>query len=244
MLPPDLCQGNSGYAFFTTSSDMFMLFVVIIMIKRLPNLLILCLLALLVWFLWQKPAVSPEQPIVRIALPHAERSATAEATLWRVVTRRLVSHASVNTLSYRLQQMGLTPMEIRSQEEVTLHAFDDARQYNSWQDASAASEQWKAKGVDVNVIKVDDSLYMLGLGRLYQEKYALLLQQKLRQTGMLYRYQRRTVSVPTWRFTFAATDRGRAETLWKQLEDTGVMMPVLMPESRFQIQYSKAAEQE
>jgi len=225
---------------------MFSLFATIIMIKRLPNILIFCLLALLVWFLWQKPAGSPEQPVVRIAVPHTERAGTADetVTLWRVVTRRLVSRASVNTLSYRLQQMGLTPIEIRTQEEVTLHAFDDAAEYKSWKEASAATERWKEKGVDVNVIKVDDTQYMLGLGRLYQEKYALLLQQKLQQTGILYRYQRRSVAVPAWRFTFDATDRGRAEILWKQLEETGVMMPVFMPESRFQMQYGKAAEQQ
>jgi len=210
------------------------------MIKRLPIILILCLLAVLAWLMWQKPAVAPVQRAVRTALPvQPERAGVTDEKpeSWRVVTRRLVSRASVHTLRYRLQQMGLTPVELSGVEEVTLHAFDDAALYKTRQAASIAAEAWKAKNIDVNVIKVDDTLYMLGLGRLYQEKYAELMQQTLEQTGMLYRYQRRSVPVPTWRFTFPSGDHASAQHLWKQLEDTGVLMPVLMSESRFQSLY-------
>lgn len=242
MLPPDCCQGNSRYgACFTTVADMFSFSSANAMIKRFPSILILCLLALLAWFLWQKPAVAPEQKAVRTAMPEMTEQAGAgdrhQSQLWRVVTRRLVSRASVNTLDDRLQEMGLTPIELSMAEEVTVHAFDDATLYKTREEASVAAQLWKGKGFDVNLIKVDDTTYMLGLGRLYQEKHALLLQQKLKRMGMAYRYQRRAVPVTTWRFTFAASDRAGAQQLWQKLENSGVLMPVLMTEVQFQRLY-------
>ncbi len=226
---------------FTSSADMFSFSSANAMIKRLPTILILCLLAVLAWFLWQKPAAAPDQQAVRTAMPEIPKQAKAggdqHSQLWRVVTRRLVSRASVNTLDARLHQMGLTPIELSMEEEVTVHAFDDATLYKTREEASVAAQLWKEKGLDVNLIKVDDTTYMLGLGRLYQEKHALLLQQKLKQTGMAYRYQRRAVPVTTWRFTFAASDRADAQQLWQQLENSGVLMPVLMTEVQFQQLY-------
>jgi len=220
-------------ACFTSLPYMFSLFATITMIKRLSSILLLCLLAVLVWFLWQKPALAPAQKPVRIAVPEQaglDGEINKKVKLWRVVTRRLVTRTAANSLSHRLKQMGLAPIELSRLEKVTLYAFDDAVLYKTQKEASIAAELWRAKGIDVDIIKVNDALYMLGLGRLYQRKYAEMLQQELDKTGKLYRYQRRRVAIPTWRFTFPAGKRASAQALWKQLEETGVMMPVLMPE--------------
>ncbi|WP_176582342.1 hypothetical protein [Mariprofundus erugo] len=201
----------------------------------------LCLCALLAWFAWQRPAAAPVQGSVRIHLPdEVWQAEAARHAQWRVVTRRLVSRASANTLHYRLSQLQLSPIAILRTEEVVLHAFDDARLYASRGEAVAAAVMWRQAGIEVNIIRVNQSLYMVGLGRLYQDRYAELLQQRLDREGRPYRYERRIVPIPTWRFTFAATDMVAARVLWKKLEASGVMMPVMMPEVRFQLLYGSS----
>lgn len=208
------------------------------MIKRLIISISLCLCALLAWFAWQRPAAAPEQGSVRIHLPDEAWQAEGERyAQWRVVTRRLVSRASAKTLHYRLGQLELSPIAILRTEEVVLHAFDDAQLYRSRKDAVAAALVWRQAGIEVNVIRVNDALYMVGLGRLYQDRYAELLQQRLDREGRPYRYERRVVPIPAWRFTFSPQDIGAARALWKKLEASGVMMPVMMPEVRFQLLY-------
>jgi len=207
-------------------------------IKQLLKTGVILVLAGLSWFFWQKPAVMPVADAVHIRLPEINKPVLEEQGGWHVLSRRMVTRMAVDALQERMLSMGLEPVLLHGREEVTLHAFDDAKQFHSRAEAEQAERQWQEKGVDVALIPVRDTLFMLGLGRLYQDKYAEDLQQQLDATGLPYRYQRRSVSIPTWRFSFPAQDRDKAEQLWRQLEDTGVVMPVLMRENRFQQLFS------
>jgi len=232
MLPPDQWQGNSGYQQGFTNSPVMSRFFRIM--TRLVKYLAIVLLALLAWFFWQQPAVMPVEKTAHTLLPAIEGQV---ADQWRVVTRRMVTDAAVTALTDRLRALGLTPVTLNSREEVTLHAFDDAIIYDTRSAADLAAQRWKDKGMAVNIIEVSDTVYLIGLGRLYQDENAGLLQQELQKSGMPYRYQRRNVMLPAWRFTFSPLAHGDAQQLWKQLADSGVAMPVLMPESRFQLLY-------
>ena len=69
------------------------------------------------------------------------------------------------------------------------------------------------------------------------------MQERLKKIGKPYRYQRRSIPVPTWRFTFAASDKQQAEKTWKQLQSSGISMPVLIPEKHFQETYADRKEE-
>ncbi|MDX8406003.1 MAG: hypothetical protein R8K50_07620 [Mariprofundus sp.] len=194
------------------------------------------LLAALAWFFWQQPAVVGVHKVVHMPLP-VQAGAEQVTEKWRVVTRRMVTRPAVEALTQRLFALGLAPVTLNSQEEVTLHAFDDAMIYDTRSAADLAAQAWQVKGMEVNIIEVNATTYLIGLGRLYQDENAELLQQDLQKTGMPYRYQRRSVKLPAWRFTFPPLGRVEAQQLWQRLTDTGVAMPVLIPESRFLSMY-------
>jgi len=196
------------------------------------------LLIALAWLAWQTPARAPEPRTLRVTIPEPPastgQSPVADKTMWYILTRRVVSKAAVSSLQRRLTSMKLTPVTVKAQEDVIMHAFDDAILFKTNREAWAASRIWNSHGIESTVIKAEEAgVYLIGLGRFYQTKYAEGIQRKLDKIGRKYRYQQRTVPIPTWRFTFPASDKQQAEKLWKKLHDTGVIMPVMMPEDRF-----------
>lgn len=215
--------------------------------------MLVMLLAGLAWLAWQRPAPAPTPLPVRAAIPalpaaaadtrtrEAGRPESADRELWRVVTHRLVTPAAATTLQRQLQQMQLNPLVLTSRESVTLHVFDDPDRFDTAVEARQRKESWLQNRIDAFVIEDEDGLYMVGLGRFYQVEHAEEVQDRLRSTGMSYSYRRRTIPIPIFRFTFAAGHKQQAERLWKQLQAAGIMMPVLMPEDRFQELYGNPA---
>ncbi|MDQ6992448.1 MAG: hypothetical protein Q9M31_03165 [Mariprofundus sp.] len=209
------------------------------MIRKFLILFAIVLMASLAWFFLQKPVKGVTPNTVHTVLPKQNQSVGRGVTdeRWRVVTRRLITRLAADQLFIRLQAMGLTPIKITGVENVLLHAFDDTLIYKSRQAALLAEQLWQEDGLETAIIVVGKARFMIGLGRLYQQQYAQELQEKLEKTGRVYRYQQRSMPIPSWRFTFDALDRTAADTLWKQLDESGVMMPVLISEVQFQSLY-------
>jgi len=211
-------------------------------------------LASLVWLAWQKPLPAPAPASVQTSLPpgltnnsNADTSSPASETispqqLWRVITHRVMSKEGITALQKRLRAIGLNPLIIRSMEDMTMHSFDDAVLFKSHRQAQAIAEFWQQHDIETNIIKAAKGVYLLGLGRLYQVKYAEGMQKKLDQIGRKYRYQKRRVPIPVIRFTFPPDSKQEAEKLWKKLNVTGVMMPVLMSETQFQKTYGSSIQ--
>ena len=213
----------------------------------LARFITFALLIALAWLAWQAPASAPVPHIVRAAIPERpvndQQVEAAPSSTWRVLTRRVVSKAAVTSLSRRLENMGLTPLMIEKEEDVTMHAFDDVILFKTRAEAWQASRIWQSYGIESTVISADEAgVFLVGLGRFFQARYAESMQQQLEQTGRKYRYQQRTVPIPSWRFTFAPADKQQAEVLWGKLHVTGVIMPVLMPEAEFQRLYGNSGE--
>lgn len=209
--------------------------------RRLIPAIAVAGMAALLWLSVQSPRESTPTTTIQSALPDGQSlSDVADSEhLWRVVTHRVFSKEGIAALKKRLESMGLQPVEIRSSEDVTMHAFDDAVIFKTSRKARAAEKVWQKHGIDTHLIRVDKGIYLLSLGRLYQVKYAELLQHELDRVGRKYRYQQRLVPIPVVRFTFAATNKRQAEQLWRKLNDVGVIIPVLMPETRFVTLYGE-----
>jgi len=211
--------------------------------KKVVRIFLLLLFVLLAWLAWLKPAPAPAPAAARIPMPAQPHSGAFQPegveTVWRVITRRVISREAVNSLTKLLKSMGLEPITIRNQEDVTLHAFDDATLYKSSAEASTASAIWRNHGIETTVIKAEENTYLIGLGRFYQTHFAEGMQARLREIGREFRYQQRTVPIPSWRFTFPPMEKGEADKLWKQLNDSGEIMPIVMPDPRFQELYGK-----
>jgi len=207
-------------------------------VVRIALLLLLAIAAILIW---QKPASAPTPAKVRLAVPVQpatdNNQTISSSELWRVVTRRVISKDAIYILTRRLKSMGLEPITIRHQEEVTMHAFDDAQLYTTRKAAWEGSKIWRDNGIEVTIIKAQKDIFLIGLGRFYQANYTEETQNKLREIGKEFRYQQRTVPIPTIRFTFAPMQKADAEKLWQKLNNSGVMMPVQIPEKQFQILY-------
>jgi len=220
--------------------------------KKIPLIILTIALLALVWLAWQSPTPAPGPASVQAELPpnpdvnknRATTNHTTEQTgqLWRVITRRVLSDDGARALKYRLESLGLKPITLQNTEEVTMHAFDDAVLFKSKEQASAIAEFWQQHYIETTVIKAAPGIYLLGLGRLYQAKYAEEMQKELDKVGRKYRYQQRIVPIPVKRFTFAPRDKQSAAMLWKQLDVTGVIMPVLMSETQFQQRYSDSIQ--
>jgi len=213
-------------------------------------------LAGLAWLSWQSPLPAPVPPPVLVSLPpqpietvtpnaetnpqpklSAQTEQMPQQPLWRIVTRRVISKEGITALEQRLAAMHLEPLTIQRREDLTMHAFDDAELFHSSEQAHTAARFWQDHDIETTVIKTSEGIYLVGLGRFYQVKYAESMQKKLDSAGRKYRHQQRTVPIPVKRFTFPPTNKATAETLWKQLNATGIIMPVLIPENRFQALY-------
>jgi len=157
--------------------------------------------------------------------------------LWRLITRRVISKAGLVALTDRLDQLQLKSIIIQNREDITMHAFDDAELFNSREKAEIAAKVWQSHNIETNVIDADNGIFLLSLGRFYQAAYATAMQQRLKAIKREFRYQNRTIPIPTWRFTFAPANRASSEKLWRELNQTGVIMPILMSEESFQAQY-------
>jgi len=231
--------------------------------QKIGQVLTLIVLAGVAWFVWQPPAPAPNPAAVYAPMPEAplvtpviqpEGSPDTEQAdpdavpeiapplpQWRVVTRRIVWKAAVNTLEERLNEAELAPIKIKRKEPVIMHAFDDASLFRTQAAAEAARKKWLKEHIEATVIKanieVNKDIYMVGLGRFFLTEYAEQIQNRLKQIGKPYRYERRTVTIPVYRFSFPARDKREAEKLWQQLQDLGVATPVLMPEKEFQKAY-------
>jgi len=209
--------------------------------KILLQLLCTTILAVLAWYAWQTPAPEKNQsPPLRITLAsHPSQPPVNTVQLWRVITRRVITKTAFIALNRRLTKMHLKPIKIQHIEKITMHAFDDAKLFSSRREANIAARFWQKKHIQTNIIKAREKVYLLSLGRFYQPVYATETQQKLIKTGRKFRYQKRTVPIPTWRFTFAPDNKSNTEELWRRLNTTGIIMPVIMSEARFQAHYHK-----
>lgn len=209
--------------------------------NRIVRIALILLLGLAAILIWQKPASAPTPAKVRLAVPVQPATGDIEAMssseLWRVVTRRVVSKDAIYTLTRQLKSMGLEPITIRHQEDVIMHAFDDAQLYTTRKAAWEGSKVWRDQGINISIIEAQKDLFLIGLGRFYQSNYAEGMQKRLRAVDKEYRYQQRTVPIPTIRFTFTPMQKADAEKLWQKLNNSGVMMPVQIPEKQFQKLY-------
>jgi len=203
--------------------------------KNIVSFILLVLLTWLAWTSWQSPEVIPGARKIRAAMPEPMETTP---TLWRVVTRRMVLKKAAEAMHARLEETGLRVVTIGRKEDVELHAFDDARTFIKRAEAARAKKVWKKRGFEASIIK-PDARFGVALGRLYLAAYAKQLQNRLRKSGMKYRYERRMVNIPTWRFTFPAASHAEAEKLWQRIQSLGVAEPSLMPEKQFQTLYNK-----
>jgi len=207
--------------------------------KNIVTSVFLMLLAWLAWTSWQPPDITPNMQKIRATAP--EQIDTAPV-LWRVVTRRMVWKKAAEAMDQRLEKTGLRVIPIGRREEIELHAFDDVRTFAKRKDAARAKKAWEKRGFEASIIKPDDR-FGVALGRLYLAAYAKQLQSRLRKSGMKYRYERRMVNIPTWRFTFPPATHAKAEKLWQRIQSLGVAEPSLMPERQFQALFKKLAPQ-
>jgi len=218
-------------------------------------------LAGLTWLSWQSPLSAPAPSPAQATLPPypvetgdsnlpsgdqpktpVQSEPGIQQPLWRVVTRRVISKEGIAALEKRLAAMHLEPLSIQRREDLTMHVFDDAKLFQSSKQAHAAAIFWQKHDIETTVIKTGEGVYLIGLGRFYQTKYAESMQKQLDSTGRKFRYQQRTVPIPVKRFTFPPTDKVTAEVLWKRLNTTGIIMPVLIPENRFQALYGNSIQ--
>lgn len=224
--------------------------------KLLGKLILTVALAGVAWLAWQSPLPAPVPAPVQATLPApaenmipSNRNSTGDSSsalpkpqLWRVITHRVISKEGIAALQHRLLSMHEKPISIQSMEDVTMHAFDDAVLFKSRAQAQAIALFWQQHGIETNVIKADKSVYLVGLGRLFQAIYAKGMQKQLDRVGRKYRYQQRIVPIPVRRFTFSPGTRQEAEKLWKKLSITGVMMPALIAETQFQELYGSSIQ--
>jgi hypothetical protein len=192
----------------------------------------LAILTGLAWVSWTPPPPPPDQSSVHGTLLSTPGT-QGKTSLWRVVTRRLVWGQAAKAMRERLQKAGFSPILLQRKEPVEMHAFDDVTLFQDYASAAKAAAAWRKLGFDANVIKTPTA-YLVGLGRFFITSYAEQMQERLRRAGRPYRYQRRLVDIPTFRFTFPPADHAKANALWQKLQNMGIADPTLMPESRFQ----------
>jgi len=197
------------------------------------RLLLLLLLASLVWASWHRPKTpAPTHNHIRVPVPLAGSGNADEASGWRIVTRKLVWKEAAQSMQKRLQKAGLEVIPITRRETVELYAFDDPHTFASRQAAARVESAWRKHGIDAEIIKLDDH-YGVALGRFFLPEHAERQRQSLEKSGMKYRYEKRTIKIPVYRFTFPPTSHSEAQKRWKRLEDMGIADPAMIREDRF-----------
>ncbi|MFQ5581393.1 MAG: hypothetical protein ACE5F3_02050 [Mariprofundaceae bacterium] len=204
------------------------------------QIIILVFLAWLAFQAWQPPESLPEQRAIHAALPKQE-IIKEQPILWYVVTRRLVWEQAAQALKKRLQNEGFKPIPINRKEPVSMHAFDDGRIFKTREAAEKAKKAWQQHKIEANIIQtsieLNKDIFIVGLGRFFLTSYAEQMQERLKRIKKPYRYERREVTIPTYRFTFAPAEKQQTRRLWQQIRDMGIADPVMMKASRFKALY-------
>lgn len=206
---------------------------------KILAMLVVALASILTWWAWHPPLLSSEVQQVRFSIPNI---APLDAGKWRVVTRRMVWKKAVESMRTQLLRLGYPLTLIRKKEPIELHAFDDARVFATKREAYLAKTKWEKAHVDADVLDTSSAtktpVYRVELGRYYLSAYAKEAQQQLDQAGMPYRYQKRQVMIPSYRFAFPLMFKSEAEILWRQLQNMGIADPVMMQAVKFEELYS------
>ena len=211
--------------------------------KKIASILFVLTCFILAWIAWNPPSQSYITQEIHLAIPNIEPIDQGD---WRVVTKRMVWKKAVDKMMRMLHEAGFEPLLISKSEPIELHAFDDARYFQEKKDAYAAKTWWEKHHVDADVLKIsgdgDKLTFHIALGRYYIAAYADQAQKELEATGRPYRYEKRMVVIPSYRFAFPVMPKSEAEILWKQLQNMGVADPVLMQNSAFEKLYAINSE--
>ncbi|MDQ6995770.1 MAG: hypothetical protein Q9M18_09270 [Mariprofundaceae bacterium] len=209
---------------------------------KLWGMLVVAMASILAWWAWHPPLVTTDIQVVNFSIPNV---APLDAGKWRVVTRRMVWKKAVESMRTQLLTLDVPFTLIRKKEPIELHAFDDARLFSTKREANLAKAKWEKLHIDASVFDTSGDnqspVYRVELGRYYLSAYAKDTQQQLDKAGMPYRYQKRQVMIPSYRFAFPVMFKSEAEILWRQLQNMGIADPVMMQAVKFNELYSDVA---
>jgi len=203
--------------------------------KRLLIMVAIFAAAWLAWNAWQPPTSISKTSSVRSSIPENKY---AGPELWRIVTKRMVWKKAIASMRDRLYKEGFETQLIVKREPVELHAFDDPRNFKTQANAEKEKTKWRKKKIDAEVIKREVT-FAVALGRFYLTSYAEQMQERLKQIGKPYQYNKRTVTIPAYRFIFNPMKKKEATKSWEQLQNLGIADPVMMRESEYQRVYGK-----
>ena len=203
--------------------------------KHLPVAVAMIIAAWLAWQAWQPPVAPPAQLSVKGSLP---QKIGAGPEMWRIVTKRMVWKEAIASLRDRLYREGFETQLIVKKEPIELHAFDDPGIFKTQAAAEKVKTVWRKRKIDAEVLKREIT-YIVGLGRFFLTSYAEQMQERLKRIGKPYRYERRTVIIPAYRFVFNPMEKDKATKSWQKLQNLGIAEPVMMRESEFQKLYGK-----
>ncbi len=204
------------------------------LLRSLFTALTLAILVWLAWLAWTPPKHADNAPTARVELPGAESDG-----LWRVVTKKLVWKKAADGMRDRFVEEGLEPILIRHREPIDLHAFDDRRTFGSIKKARSIQAEWQKNKVEAEVVQ-DNGIYRISLGRFFLTSYAEQMQDRLQRLGKPYSYEKRSIEIPTFRFTFPPLPKEDAEQLWRFVQNLGIADPALVEEQRFLMLYKDA----
>jgi len=198
----------------------------------------LLLAAWLAWHAWQPPVTIQPKATVRAEVPKMK---DAGPVLWRIVTKRMVWKQAIASMRDRLYREGFETQLLVKREPVELHAFDDPRGFKTKAAAEKVKAHWRKKKIDAEVVKREIT-FAVALGRFYLTSYAEQMQARLKTIGKPYTYERRTVTIPAYRFVFEPMEKAEAEKSWKRLQDLGIAEPSMMKESQYQNLFGKKTD--
>ncbi len=189
---------------------------------------------LLAWQAWNPTPLVHTQEEVRYSIPNI---VPEDGGLWRVVTRRMVWKHAVKSMRQHLQGLDYPMREVQKREPIELYAFDDTGIFVSKKAAYQRKTWWQKHGVDADVLETKQASgevrYRVDLGRYYMRAYAQEAERTMQASGRAYRYQKRQVVIPTYRFAFPAMPKSEAEILWKRLQNLGIADPVMLRQEKF-----------
>lgn len=203
--------------------------------KHLPIATAMIIAGWLAWQAWQPPVTPPAQISVKATLPE---KVGAGPEMWRIVTKRMVWKTAIATMRERLDKEGFETQLIVKEEPVELHAFDDPGVFKTKAEAEQVKAVWRKRKVEAEVLK-RETAYIVGLGRFFLTAYAEQMQERLKRIGNPYKYERRTVVIPAYRFVFNPMEKAEATQSWQKLHDLGIAEPVMMREAEYQKVYGK-----
>ena len=203
--------------------------------KHLPIAVAMILAGWLAWQAWQPPETPPTQVSVKGTLP---AKVDAGPEMWRIVTKRMVWKEAIASLRDRLYKEGFETQLIVKEEPIELHAFDDPGVFKTQDAAEKVKKVWRKRKVEAEVLKREIT-YIVGLGRFFLTSYAEQMEERLKTIGLPYVYERRTVTIPAYRFVFKPMEKVEAEKSWKKLQNLGIAEPAMMKEVEFQRIFGK-----